>query len=142
MPSFVLGGLLVIHGLITTVIGVGGVSAPNAPAMTLPAWFSWWPGPFGRSWLLDGLSLGTGGAVAGGFVWLIAGVALIGAGLGYLGVPVVREQWPLLAAAGAAIGLVALTLYFHPIYLVAIGIDVALILLLWQRVGAAVQLGE
>jgi hypothetical protein len=138
MPSFVLGGFILLHGLITTVIGVRGVSAPDTPALAMPM-FGWWPGPFGRSWLLDGLNLGTGGAVAGGFVWLIAGVALIGSGLGYFGVPVLRDLWPLLAVSGASVGLVALALYFHPIYLLAIGIDAALILFLWERVGAPVR---
>ena len=136
MPSFVLGGFVLVHGIITTFIGVGGITKPNTAALTLPGWFSWWPGPFGRSWLLDGLNLGSGGAIAGGVIWLVAGVALIGAGLGYLGAPLVQEHWPLLAVAGAAVGLVALGLYFHPIYLLAIGIDIALIVLLWERVGA------
>jgi hypothetical protein len=139
MPSFAIGGFVVLHGLITAMIGVGSIAAPNPPAMTLPSWFNWWPGSLGRSWLLDGLNLGTGGAVAGGVIWLVAGAALVAAGLGFLGAPLVREQWPLFAVAGASIGLVALTVYFHPIYLLAIGIDIALILLLWERVGATVQ---
>lgn len=136
MPGFVLGGFVVLHGLITTMIGVMGVSTPNAPALALPSWFNWWPGPFGRSWLVDSFHLGTGGAIAAGLIWVVAGIALVGAGLGYLGAPVVRAQWPLLAVVGASIGLVALFVYFHPIYLLAVGIDTALILLLWERVGA------
>jgi hypothetical protein len=138
MPGFVVGGFVVLHGLITTMIGIRGVTAPEAPATPIPM-FNWWPGPFGRSWLLDGLNVGTGGAVAGSLVWLIAGVALVGAGLGFLGLPVLRDQWPLLAVAGASVGLVALAMYFHPIYLLAIGIDVALIMLLWERVAAPAQ---
>jgi hypothetical protein len=137
MPTFLAGGLLVVHGLITTMIGVGGITAPNSRAMTLPSWFGWWPGPFGRSWLVDGLNLGTGGAVVGGFLWFVAGVALVGAGLGLLGVPVVRDQWPLLALAGGLVGLIALALYFHPIYLGAIAINVVLVALVWGRLGTA-----
>ena len=139
MPSFAIGGFVVLHGLITAMIGVGSITAPNPPAMKLPSWFNWWPGQLGRSWLVDGLNLGTGGAAAGGVIWLVAGGALVAAGLGVLGAPLVREHWPLFAVAGASIGLVALTLYFHPIYLLAIGIDIALILLLWERVGAPIQ---
>lgn len=30
----------------------------RAPAM--PSWLSWWPGPFGRSWVFESLNLGSG----------------------------------------------------------------------------------
>lgn len=137
MPQAVLGGFLVAHGLITTMIGVVGVTKPDAPALTLPSWFSWWPGPFGRSWLLDAFNLGSGAAVVGGLVWLVAGLALVAAGLGWLGVPAVRDQWQTLAFVGAAVGLLALAVYFHPIYLVAVVIDLALVVLLWGRLTRA-----
>jgi hypothetical protein len=137
MPPAVLGGFLVVHGLITTMIGVGAVANPNSPAMTLPSWFSWWPGPFGRSWLVDALDLGTGASVLGGLVWLAAGVTLVAAGLGWLGVPGLRDLWQPLAFVGAAVGLVALALYFHPFYLVAVVIDVAVVVLLWGRLTTA-----
>jgi hypothetical protein len=32
---------------------------------------------------------------------------------------------------------VALALYFHPFYLIAVGINLAIIVLLWARLGAA-----
>lgn len=134
MPQAVLGGFLVVHGLITTMIGVVAVTKPDAPALTLPAWFSWWPGPFGRSWLLDALNLGSGAAVLGGLVWLVAGAALVAAGLGWLGVPGVRDQWQTLAFVGATVGLLALALYFHPIYVIAVAINVAIVVFLWDRV--------
>ena len=137
MPSFVVGGFLLVHGLITTMIGVGGIAAPNAPAMTLPSWLGWWPGPFGRSWLIDALGLGTTGAVAGGIIWLIAGLALLGAGLRFLGLPLVHENWQTLAFAGGLIGLVAAALYFHPLYIAAIAINVVLVAFLWGRLSAA-----
>ena len=137
MPQAVLGGFLVVHGLITTMIGVGAVTNPNSPATTLPSWFSWWPGPFGRSWLFDALDLGTGAAVLGGLVWLVGGVALIAAGLGWLGVPGVRDQWQTLAFVGAAVGLLALAVYFHPLYLVAVVINLAVVALLWGRLTTA-----
>ena len=137
MPAFVVGGILVAHGLITTVIGITGVTNPNGPALALPSWFNWWPGPFGRSWLVDGLQLGSGASVAGGFVWLAAGGALIGAGLGFLGVPGVRDIWQTLAFFGGAVGLLALALYFHPIYLIAALINVAIVALMWGRLATA-----
>jgi hypothetical protein len=137
MPQAVLGGFLVVHGLITTMIGAGAVTNPNSPAMTLPSWFSWWPGAFGRSWLFDALGLGTGVSVVGGLVWLVAGVALVAAGLGWLGVPGVRDLWQTLAFVGAALGLLALAVYFHPLYLVAVVIDLAVVVLLWGRLTTA-----
>ena len=133
MPPLVVGGFLVVHGLITTMIGWGGATSPNSPAVALPAWLSWWPTPFGRSWLVDALNLGAGGAVVGGLIWLVAGLALLGAGLGFLGVPPLREHWTFLGLVGGVIGLVALALYFHPIYLGAVLIDVVLVALVWGR---------
>ncbi len=131
------GEFLVVHGLITMMIGVVAVTKPDAPAMTLPSWFSWWPGPFGRSWLFDALNLGTGAAVIGGLVWLVAGVALVAAGLGWLGVPGLRDLWPMVAFGGATVGLLALAVYFHPIHVVAVVIDLAVVALLWGRLTTA-----
>lgn len=127
MPQALVAGFVVAHGLITTMIGFGGVTKPDAPAMTLPAWFGWWPGPFGRSWLIDALHLGSGASMAGSALWLVAGLALLGAGLGWLGVPALSGVWQPLALGGAAVGLVALALFFHPFYLVAVLINVAIV---------------
>jgi hypothetical protein len=130
MPHVLVAGFVVAHGLITTMIGFGGVTKPDAPAMALPAWFGWWPGPFGRSWLIDALHLGSGAAMAGNALWLIAGLALLAAGLGWLGVSALSSVWQPLAICGAAVGLVALALFFHPIYLVAVLINVAIVVLI------------
>ena len=51
MVQTVVGAFLVVHGLITTMIGVVGITSPNAPALAMPSWLGWWQGPFGRSWL-------------------------------------------------------------------------------------------
>ena len=133
MPPLMAGAFLVLHGLITTMIGAGALS--NGPAITLPAWFSWWPGSFGRSWLIDGLDLGTPVAVAGALVWLVSGVLLMAAGLGVLGLRPLREAWPTYALVGGAVGLVALALYFHPLYFAGLVINLVLIALLWGRRG-------
>lgn len=130
MPQVLVAGFVVAHGLITTMIGFGGVAKPDAPAMTLPAWFGWWPGPFGRSWLIDAGHLGSGASMIGNGLWLVAGLALLAAGLGWLGVPGLSGVWQPLALGGATVGLVALALFFHPFCLVAVLINVAIVVLI------------
>jgi hypothetical protein len=137
MPTLVIGAFLAAHGLITTMIGVTAVTSPGGPAMRLPAWFDWWPGPFGRSWLIDALNLGTGAAVLGGLLWIVAGIALIGAGLGYLGFGPLQGQWELLGLVGGGLGLLVVAAYFHPLYAVAVLINLVLVIALWGRLGLA-----
>lgn len=131
MPNVLVGLLIVGHGVITTMIGVGAVTKPDAPAMALPAFFSWWPGPFGRSWVFEALGLGTAAAVVGALVWVASGLALVAAGLGWLGFGPLAGLTSALALVGAALGLVALVLYFHPLYLVAVAINLALLATQW-----------
>jgi hypothetical protein len=133
VPPLIVGGFLVLHGLITTMIGSAAVS--NGPALTLPSWFSWWPGSFGRSWLIDGLHLGTPVAVAGGLVWLVSGVLLIASGLGYIGVGPLREAWPMYGVVGGGLGLIAVALYFHPLYVAALVINIVLVVFAWGGPG-------
>jgi len=129
------GVFVALHGLITTMIGSGAVS--NGPVGTPPSWVSWWPGPFGRSWLIDALNLGTPVAVAGGLVWLVSGILLIAAGLGFLGVGLLRDGWPMYAVVGGGLGLVAIALYFHPFYFAALVINLALVVLAWDRLATS-----
>jgi hypothetical protein len=137
MPHAVVGGFLVLHGLITAFIGFGAVTGPSAAPLTMPSWMAWWPGPFDRSWAFEALGFGTGASVVGGFVWLAAGLALIGGGLAWLGVGPLVEQRHMLLLGGAALGLVALALYFHPFYLAAVLINLAIVVLLWSRLATA-----
>ena len=137
MPHAVVGIVLVAHGLITTMIGFGSMSNPSSSAMPTPSWLGWWPGTLGRSWAFDALTLGSGPALLGGVLWMAAGLALVGAGLGWLGVSAVSGQWQMLALVGAVLGLAALALYFHPFYVVAIVIDVVILVSVWGRVVAA-----
>jgi len=123
--------------LITTMIGFGSMSNPTSAAMPTPSWLGWWPGTLGRSWAFDALNLGSVPALIGGLLWLAAGLALVGAGLGWFGVSVVSNQWQMLALVGALLGLAALALYFHPFYIVAILIDALIVASVWGRVVAA-----
>lgn len=136
MSQALIGGFLVAHGLITTAIGFGAATNPAAPPMALPAWFAWWPGPFGRSWLFEAIGAPTGVAMLGGLLWLVAGLALIAGGMGWFGIGVLADfKYPLLVG-GASLGLIALALYFHPIYAAAVLINIAVIALLWGRLAA------
>jgi hypothetical protein len=137
MSHALVAAVLVGHGLITSMIGFGAVTNPNAPAMALPSWFAWWPGPFGRSWAFDALSLGAGAQLVGGFVWLIAGLLIIAGGLGWFGLSLFEGSRVTLLVFGAALSLVAMALYFHPIYVVAVGISLAIVFLLWGDFFAA-----
>jgi hypothetical protein len=103
MPQAVIGGFLIVHGLITTMIGFGAVTNPSASPMALPAWFAWWPGPFGRLWVFEAMNLGGGFQMLGGLVWLAAGLALLGGGIGWLGVaPLEGVRYPLLVGGAAS----------------------------------------
>jgi hypothetical protein len=63
----------------------------------------------------------------------IAGVSLIAGGLGWLGVPALHDMRHALLLSGAGLGLVALALYFHPIYAIAVTINLAIVAFLWDR---------
>jgi hypothetical protein len=75
--------------------------------------------------------------VVGGLIWLAAGIALTAGGLGWLGVPGLEAFRYILLIVGATLGLLALVLYFHPIYLIAVAINLAIVALLWDRVTLA-----
>lgn len=137
MSHALVAAILVGHGLITSMIGFGAVTSPNAPAMALPSWFAWWPGPFGRSWAFDAMGLGAGAQILGGVVWLVAGLLIVAGGLGWFGLSLFEGSRVTLLVSGAALSLVALALYFHPIYLLAVAISIAIVYLLWGDFMAA-----
>lgn len=137
MPHAVVAAILVGHGLITSMIGFGAVTSPTAAGLALPSWFAWWPGPFGRSWLFEALNLGAGAQLVGGFLWLVAGLLITAGALGWFGFGVFEGSRVMLLVTGATLSLVALALYFHPIYLVAVAINVAIVFSLWGEFIAA-----
>lgn len=126
MPQALLAGLLVAHGLITTAIGSGTVTGGAKAGLAGTSW-ALWPTPLGRSWVIDGLHLGAGASAAGGILWGAAGLAFVGAGLGLFGVPGLRTLWQPLAMAGGGVSLLALLLYFHPYYALAVAINLAIV---------------
>ena len=127
MPHGLLAALLVLHGLITAAIGAAP-AGDRAPTIANPSWLAWWPTTLGRSWLVDAVHLGGAGYAAGGALWVASGLAFLGAGLGLFGVPVLRAFWQPLGVAGGGVGLLAVSLYFHPWYALALAINVAVVL--------------
>lgn len=114
-----LGILLLVHGLITTAIGAGSLSNPRG--MTVPG-TDWFPVALGQSWMLQG---DTGRVGAG--LWLVAGIGLIATAAAVLGIVVPANLWPTLALGSAVVGLMAVAVFFHPYYAIAIAIDLAIV---------------
>jgi hypothetical protein len=133
--------LLIVHGLI--VAGQSASSFSAASGVPNPAWLSWWPANLGQSWLLSMLGIEqTLVARAGGFLWLAAAVALVGAGLGVIGLGVPAAWWRGLALGGAALSLGMLIVYLHPFYGLGIGASAAVLAAtLWSHGSVLSRLG-
>lgn len=125
--------LLLVHGLITSAQAQAGFRLSEG--VTNPGWLSWFPANLGQSWLFKafGMPKPIVGTILGIF-WIIAGVSLIAAALGLLGVIVPTNLWRPLAAIGAITSLAVFVFYVHPFYAIGIAADFAiLIVLLWAK---------
>lgn len=134
--------LLLVHGLITTAQAGSGFN--HSEGVANPSWLSWWPVNPGQSWLLKllGLTKPILGTLAG-ILWIIAGLCLISAALGLFGFIIPTNSWRLLAGLGAAISLVLFMFYAHPLYVVGIGANLAILLvLLWAKWPTPEMLGS
>ncbi len=133
--------LLIVHGLI--VAGQSSGSFNPIGGLQNPSWLNWWPANLGQSWLLAPLGVErTLLARAGGFLWLIAGITVVAAGLGAFGLVVPHTWWRSLALIGAIVSLVMLTVYFHPLFGIGIGASIVLLIaLLWEQGAQLARLG-
>lgn len=132
--KLLIGALLIIHGLI--VCGQSsGIFKPPTGGLQNPSWVSWWPTNLGQSWLLSSLGLERMPFTTVIFLLNLAGgIALLAAGLGVLGFLVPTGWWTTLAIAGAALSLFQLVIYLHPLTIIGMGTNVAiLIALLWAK---------
>src|SRR5690606_18724335 len=96
----------------------------------------WWPINLGRSWLFSSLDLDRAPSAywLGGILWLAGGILLVAAGLGVWDFVVSAEWWRILAIGGAAISLLMLVIYFHPMMSFGTAASLAiLIALLWAK---------
>jgi hypothetical protein len=141
MVRLLIGGMLIVHGLIVAAQSTGAFGGGKAIAN--PSWLKWWPTSLGQSWLLAGLGLEqTVAAWFAGLLWLIAGVALVAAGLGIFGVLGPQGWWRTLAIGGAGMSLLMLLFYLHPFYGIGIGASAAILLaLLWADWPTVAQVG-
>jgi hypothetical protein len=123
---------LVVHGIIVASQSSGSFNPVGG--VKNPVWLSWWPTNLGQSWLLSPLGIERSLiAKAGGLLWLVAGIALVAAGLGALGFVIPHAWWRSLALIGATLSLFMLAIYLHPLYGVGISASVIILLaLLWQ----------
>jgi hypothetical protein len=130
MLKFLIGGLLIVHGIIIAAQSLGVFGRGRNPEN--PAWLNWWPTPVGRSWLLGSLGLeGTAVSWLMGALWMVGGIAFLGAGFGILAH---HEWWLTLAVVGAFTSLVVLVPYFHPWYVFVTVLNIGiLVALLWLR---------
>jgi len=133
--KIVISVLLIIHGLIVASQSAGSFSSTLPIGPRNPSWLSWWPTTVGKSWPLSELGLERQPVVGiGGLLWLVAGIALVAAGLGFLGFLVPTSWWHAFAIAGAAISLLMLVIYLHPFTVIGITSDIViLITLLWAH---------
>ncbi len=127
--------LLIAHGLITAGFSMGCFK-PGAPVAN-PAWLRSWPTAMGQSWLLAKLGWSYSPVtILCGILFLASGAALVGAGLGLLGVAIPSALVPMLALVGAGLCFFMLVLYLHPFYLIGIIASVATVgfalLVHWQ----------
>jgi hypothetical protein len=134
--------LLLIHGLITMAQYRTGFNLSAGVAN--PVWLNWWPVNLGQSWLFRQLGMEkTVISTLVGILWIIAGLCLVAAALGLFGFILPVNLWRPLAAAGAILSLVFFVFYAHPFYLLGIGANIAILLvLLWARWPAPEILGS
>ncbi|NMB56115.1 MAG: hypothetical protein GYA15_15600 [Leptolinea sp.] len=132
------GVLLILHGLIVAAQSGSSFNPTSGPAN--PAWLSWWPVNLGQSWLFIPSGAENSPIARGlGILWLAAGLALLAAGLAVLGIIIPMEWWRTLALAGAALSIVMLAIYLHPLFGIGIGASLlilaALLIRQWPVLG-------
>jgi hypothetical protein len=132
--KIMIGVLLILHGMIVAAQS-GGSFRPPSEGIPNPGWVTWWPTNLGQSWLLSGLGLQRMPFTTLVLLLNLAGgIALLGAGLGVLGV-LVPTGWVVpLTVSGAAFSLIMLAIYLHPLYVLGISANVGiLVALFWTN---------
>lgn len=137
--KILIGVLFILHGLIVAAQSSGSFKPPSGGIQN-PAWVKRWPTNLGQSWLLTGI-----GIERMPFTTLVlllnlaGGVMLVVAGLGALGI-VIPGAWVFpLSIGGAALSLIMLIIYLHPMYALGIAANIAiLVAFLWTNLPSSV----
>jgi hypothetical protein len=134
--------LLILHGLITSFQSAGSFNPGGGVAN--PKWLSWWPAALGQSWLFPRLGVEKSLlSTFSGILWLVSGIMLIAAGMGLFGFIIPVAWWRVLAGVGAAVSLFLYIFYAHPFFLVGMGANLAILLiLLWLKWPSVAMLGS
>ena len=78
MWRYVIGVLLIVHGLIVGAQSFGDFGGRPGVGVDNPSWLSWWPTALGQSWLLTSLRIENGLAFwLVGLLWLVAMICLV-----------------------------------------------------------------
>ncbi len=128
--------LFVIHGFITMAQSSGLFT--GSLGIANPGWIRWWPVNLGQSWLLAKLGLESRPILAlTGVLWLAAGIGFLGTGLSLAGWIIPHGVWSGLAGGSALVSLVVLALFFHPLYVAAVILNVGIYLTVLRGMVAA-----
>lgn len=120
---WLLGGLLVAHGLVHVLFAVPVSEATGSD----------WPFDITRSWTITGLDLTTG--IVNAIGWVLIGLVIAGfglAGLSTVGIVVPSGWWHPTVVAGVAATIIALIVFFNPQLVLGSGINAALV---WVALG-------
>jgi len=130
MSKYMIGAILLGHGFIVGAQSLGGFGGGSSQPVN-PNWLSWWPTTLGRSWFLSLLNL-EGSLIdkVFGLFWLAPGVCLVAAALGVFGYFIPDTAWRTLAIYGASGSLIMLLLYLHPLFIIGILVDIAILIAL------------
>jgi hypothetical protein len=120
---------LLLHGLITALQSKGNFTLTEGTPD--PPWLHWWPVSLGKSWILPIFGLEKPPiSFFFGVLWLVAGSFLVSASLGLFGFLIPSAWWRLLAGIGAVLSLVIFIFYAHPLFIVGISANLAILLVL------------
>jgi len=110
------------------------VPLPQPGAIHTPFWPSWWRDATDSDWLAAKIGLGQGTVrTIGWLLWAGTLAGFVLAGLGLLGLPLLKAIWQPLVMAGSLLSLVLLAFYWHPWLVMGAVLDLACLAGLWMN---------
>jgi hypothetical protein len=128
---FIIAAFLIAHGLIY--YSLTTVPLPKPGEMRTPFWPSLSRSGIDERWLSIRVGLSRDPVrIIGWLLVMIATVGFILVGLGILGVPGLKAIWQPIAIIAAVDSLLLFALYWHAWLFVGAGINIAVLLAVWQ----------